>query len=117
MVNLIGVRQTGGVQPRIESWFEATEPPAGDVQFDVISSVVAKAKYSLIPVDKTDRMMSFPPTLPTKLWKVGYIYTLVTVMNHRIGRERYFGRWGSRDGTRGPQRVDHKPDTTLAIVE
>ena len=116
-VRLIGVRLIGGVQPRIESWFEVTAPPSGDVMFDVRSSVEAKAHYSLIPPDKTDRDMAFPPSLPTKLWKVGYFYRTETVMNHRIGRERYAGHWSSRDGAAVPRRTDRQPDTTLVIVE
>jgi len=116
-VRLIGVRLVGGVQPRVESWFEVTDEPPGDVQFDVVSTIVAKAKYSLIPVDKTDRSMSFPPSLPTKLWKVGYIYRLETVLNHRIGRERYAGHWSSRDGSSAPRRTDRKGETTLVVLE
>jgi hypothetical protein len=117
MADLIGVRLIQGVQPRIETWFEVTEAPRGDLQFDVLSMVDAKGKYSLIPPDKTERVMAFPPSLPTKLWKVGFIYKTVTVLNHRIGRERYYGRWGSRDGAPTPKRLDHKPDTTLVVVE
>jgi hypothetical protein len=116
-VRLIGVRFVGGVQPRIESWFEVTDEPSGDVQFNVSSTIVAQGKYSLIPIDKTDRAMAFPPSLPTKLWKVGYIYKTVTVLNHRIGRERYVGAWATRDGGTPPRRTDHKPDTTLVTLE
>ena len=117
MGRLIGVRLIGGVQPRVEAWFEVTEPPPGDLQFNVTSTIFAKAKYSLIPIDKTDRNMGFPPPLPTKLWKVGYLYSTVTVLNHRIGRERYVGAWASRDGCMPPHRTDHKGDTTLATLE
>jgi hypothetical protein len=116
-VRLIGVRLIGGVQPRLETWFEVTAEPAGDAQFNVASTIVGKAKYSLIPVDKTDREVAFPPLLPTKLWKVGYLYDTVTVLNHRIGREKYVGGWASRDGSTPPRRPDNKPDTTLCIVE
>jgi hypothetical protein len=114
---LIGVRLIGGVQPRIETWFEVTEPPPGDLQFNVTSTIIAKARYSLIPVPKVDRAMAFPPSLPTKLWKVGYLYKTVTVLNHRIGRERYVGAWASRDGAATPRRLDHKGDTTLVVLE
>ena len=116
-VRLIGVRLVGGVEPRVQSWFEVTDEPTGDAQFDVVSSIVAKARYSLIPVDKTDRPVSSPPLLPTKLWKVGFIYCLETVLNHRIGVERYAGHWSSRDGAPAPRRTDRKSETVLAIVE
>jgi hypothetical protein len=116
-VRLIGVRLTFGVQPRLESWFEVTDAPSGDVQWNVSSSIIAQGKHSLIPADKTDRAMAFPPSLPTKLWKTGYIYRTTVVLNHRIGVERYVGGWASRDGASPPQRIDHKPDTTLVTLE
>ena len=107
-VRLIGVRLIEGVQPRLETWFEVTDAPSGDVQFNVSSSIIAPAKHSLIPVDKTDRAMAFPQSLPTKRWKAGYVYKTTTVLDHRIGRERYVGAWASRDGAAAPQRTDHK---------
>ena len=116
-VRLIGVRMIDGVQPRIEAWFEVTAPPSGDAMFEVKSSIEARASFSLIPPDMTDRDMAFPPSIPTKLWKVGYFYRTETVMNHRIGRERYAGHWSTRDGSPVPRRPDKHPDTTLAIVE
>ena len=116
-VRLIGVRLIGGVQPRLESWFEVTDAPSGDVQWNVSSSIIAQGEHSLIPVDKTDRAMAFPPSLPTKLWRTGYIYKTTVVLNHRIGVERYVGGWASRDGASPPQRIDHKPDTTLVTLE
>jgi hypothetical protein len=114
-VRLIGVRRIGGVQPRIESWFEVTDAPAGDWSWAVKSSVIARAPLSLIPPDKTDREMAWPPSLPTKLWKPGFFYTTQTVMNHRIGVERYSARWYSQDGHPAPRRAGGA-ETILSIV-
>jgi hypothetical protein len=114
---LVGVRRIDGVQPRVEAWFEVTDEPAGDAQFDVTSTVQAKARFSLIPVTMVERSMSFPPSLPTKLWRVGFLYKLTTVLNHRIGVEHYTARWSSRDGSPAPHRTDRGPDVTLAVVE
>jgi hypothetical protein len=115
-VHLIGLRRIEGVQPRIETWFEVTGQPSGDVEFDVVSSVVARAPFSLVPPDTTDRSMAWPPSLPTKLWKPGFIYRTETVLNHRIGIERYVGHWASRDGAPVPRRMDRRPETTLAYL-
>jgi hypothetical protein len=112
---LIGVRLLGGVQPRIESWFEATEP-LGDITFDVRSTALARARWSLIPPDTTDRQMAVPPPLATKLWRPRFIYRTVTVLNHRIGAERYAGQWVSRDGSAPPTRVDGPLPVTLAVI-
>ncbi len=71
-VNLIGVRLTDGVEPRIETWFECTGP-MGDGSFNVRSTMEKQARFSLIPPDPTDREMALGPLLPTKLWRVGMI--------------------------------------------
>jgi hypothetical protein len=118
-VDLIGVRVTGGVQPRLQIWFALRpgDAPLGDASFSVRSSVVARAPLSLIPPDPTDREMAFPPSLPTKLWRPGFIYETEVVLNRRIGRERYWGNWRARDLSRPPTRLDGQPQTTLAVVE
>jgi hypothetical protein len=113
-MHLIGVRLIGGVEPRLEAWFECGETPAGDESFNVRSTVEARAPVSLIPPDKFDREMAWPHPLPTKLWRAGFLYKTETVLNHRIGRERYWGSWVSRDTTLASQRIDGQAQTTLA---
>jgi hypothetical protein len=116
-VRLIGVRRIDGVEPRVESWFERSpDAGPGDVTFDVRSTVEARAAFSLIPPSPTDRAMAFPPTIATKLWRPGFLYVTDVVLNHRIGRERYWGAWRSRDGSPAPRRVDGQPQTTLAVL-
>jgi len=60
--------------------------------------------------------MAWPPPVPTKLWRAGFLYKTETVLNHRIGRERYWGYWAPRDGAPAPHRVDGEAETTLAVV-
>jgi 4-amino-4-deoxy-L-arabinose transferase-like glycosyltransferase len=114
-VNLLGVRVTSGVEPRVETWFECTGP-MGDAVYIVRSSMEKKGAFSLIPPDPVDREMALGPVLPSKLWKVGMIYETHAVLNHRIGVERYAGYWMTRDGSRSPRRVDGQVETTLARV-
>lgn len=114
-MSLIGVRMIGGVEPRIESWFEVLDPPRGDASWEVKSTIMARARFSLIPPAKTDRDMGGPPSLPTKLWKRGFLYSTQTVMNHRIGIERYSARWYPLDAQPVPRRDDGR-GTILAIV-
>jgi hypothetical protein len=115
--DLLGVRVTDGVEPRVESWFEATGARSpGEAAFDVRSTMEARNPLSLIPPDPTDREMAFPPRIPTSLWRPGFVYALDAVLDHRIGRERYWGYWRSRDGSTAPQRVDGRPQTTLAVL-
>ncbi len=112
-LDLIGVRVARGVEPRVESWFEVKTQPAGDGEFAVRSKVEARAPLSLIPASQTDREMAYPTSLPTKLWKPGFIYVAWVVANHRIGRERYLGRWY---GQYAPRRADGAPETSLAVL-
>jgi len=91
-------------------------PPLREASFDVRSTMEARDPLSLIPADPTDREMAFPPRLPTTLWRHGFLYTSDAVLDHRIGRERYWGHWRSRDGSPAPQRVDGEPQTTLAVL-
>jgi hypothetical protein len=112
-ITLVGVRVAGSAQPRIESWFEPATAPGGDATFAVRSSIDARAPWSLIPADKTDREMAYGPSIPTKLWREHFLYKVETVMNHRIGHERYLGRWV---GGWAPRRVDGAPETLLAIA-
>jgi hypothetical protein len=114
-VSLLGVRLTGGVEPRVEAWFECMAK-MGDAAFNVRSTIESKARFSLIPPDTTDREMAYPPSLATKLWRPEMIYKTYAVLNHRIGRERYWGTWTSRDGTEVPRRIDGETETTLAVV-
>jgi hypothetical protein len=114
-VRLIGVRVIDGVEPRVESWFECVGP-IGDAAFNVRSTVEARAPFSLIPPDATDREMAHSPPLATKLWRPGMLYETFAVLNHRIGRERYWGYWASRDGSPAPRRSDSQPETTLVVA-
>jgi hypothetical protein len=87
-----------------------------DAWFDVRSTVEARAPLSLIAPDPTDRDMGGAPLIATKLWRPGFLYTNRIVLNHRIGQERYWGAWQSRDGAAPPRRTDGTPETTLAVV-
>jgi len=114
-VDLLGVRTPGGVEPRVESWFEVTAPLI-DASFDVRSQIVARGALSSIPPDPTDRPMAWPPSLPTRLWRPGWIYKTEAVLNHRIGRERYSGAWRAMSAGPVPRRADGAGDTTLVIL-
>jgi hypothetical protein len=110
-LRLMGVRLDRGAQDKLEIWFVTSERFRADATFRVRSRIEAQAAFSLMPVDDTDREMAYPPRIPTKLWRPGFIYEIDVVLNHRIGVERYFGGWSG-----GPARLDGRPETTLAIL-
>jgi hypothetical protein len=111
-----GVRVVGGVEPRVESWFEVTAQPAGDAVLRVRSTMEARSPLSLIPPDATDRDMTTFPLVATKLWRPRFLYCIETILNHRIGRERYLASWAPRDGAWSPRRADGQAETSLAVV-
>ena len=115
-LTLIGVRATGGVQPKVESWFVVDERMPGDDIFVVRSTVEAKGALSTIPPDPVERDMAWAPSLSTKLWRPGWMYKTEAVLNHRIGRERYWGYWASRDASPAPRRTDDQPSTVLVTL-
>jgi hypothetical protein len=115
-LRLIGIRQTGGVQPRLESWFECGAPLQGDATFNVNAVVEARSRWSLIPPDGNAREMAWPPSLPTGLWRKGFLYNTEVVLNHLIGRERYSGYWAARYGARAPQRIGGPAILPLVVL-
>jgi hypothetical protein len=116
-VRLVGVRLTHGVRPCVEAWFEAKGPTSGRAAFAVRSAVETSARLSLMPADSTERDMGvLPPRISTKLWRAGFLYKIEAVLNHRIGRERYWGYWASQDGSPAPGRVDGTTPVVLATV-
>jgi hypothetical protein len=115
-VRLVGVRVTSGVQRHVESWFECTEPFSGDAFFHVKATMEARAPLSLIPMDTMEREVAWQPTLPTSLWRRGYLYKTDAVANHRIGRERYWGYWMPTDAASAPRRPDGRLQTNLAVL-
>jgi hypothetical protein len=114
-VTLVGVRRSGRAQSRLDVWFEADGPAAGDLTFTVHSAVEKRSPTSLIPPDPVERDMAYPPSIPTKLWRPGFLYTVPVVLRHRVGQERYFGWFTSRDGSPAPRRPDGKMQTDLLV--
>lgn len=113
-VLLLGVRYTESARSALEIWWKSAGAWSGDDVFRVRSKIEAPARWSLIPVDTTDREMVSVMPFPTKLWRDGFIYHVDFALNHRIGRERYAGAWFGPGAP--PRRVDGRPDTTLVTL-
>ena len=105
---MLGVRVTKGVKPMIEVYFEAGGPTPGETTFAIRADIVKKNPLSLIPVDPVECDRAEPPALSTKLWKKGFIYRFEAALNHRIGRELYWGTWSG-----GPRRKNGLPKIDL----
>ena len=96
-------------------WFHATQDVDNDAELEVTSHVVRQDPLSFVPPDPTGRRMMEAPSLPTKLWKRGFVYVLSCPMLHRIGEEEYRATFRGRAGT-PIRRADGSAVTLLAIV-
>jgi len=79
------------VAPRLTLYFKASGPEPGDLEFSIRSKVERKKALSWVPADDKVRVVGMPFSIPTGLWKPGFIYTSVTEIRKRPGQERYYG--------------------------
>jgi hypothetical protein len=95
--HLLGERYTTGVLPELVLFFRPAATPAEDLEFAISSVVEEKKARSLVAPDDKTKQLGAPFYVPTKYWKVGYIYAEKTDIHHRSGRERFAGRWEPQD--------------------
>jgi 4-amino-4-deoxy-L-arabinose transferase-like glycosyltransferase len=115
-IHLLGTRVTTGVHPLLEVFLQAKNPVPGDVVLHIHSRVEAKAPYSLIPPDPTERDCAYPASLPSRYWRPGFIYRIESSLLKRIGKERFFGFFTALPGQPAPIREDGLMSSDLAIV-
>jgi 4-amino-4-deoxy-L-arabinose transferase-like glycosyltransferase len=83
-------------------------------RFGIESLVEAPPRWSLVPADSVQRDVGMPPGIAPARWKAGYLYSTVTELMKRPGRERYVGRFR---GEAAPQPVGCSPEQTLLVLE
>jgi hypothetical protein len=113
-VRLLGVRCESGASDVLSVYFEASGPLAGDPAFVIVSNVEAAPRYSLVPPDELAWNVGMPFSIPTSLWRPGFVYSTVTELMRRPGRERYSGSWV---GQGAPVPAGGARETTLAVLE
>src|SRR5262249_6413520 len=95
-VELLGARLERAASTRLTLYFRTNAALPTDTEFQVVSRVVAPPRLSLVPADELVWDVGMPFALPTSLWRPGFVYSVITEILRRPGRERY-------DGTfRGP---------------
>jgi hypothetical protein len=113
-VRLLGVRFEHGASDVLTVYFEAAAPMASDVGFVITSEVEKAPRWSLVPADELVWNVGMPFSLPTSLWRAGYLYESVTEIMRRPGRERYVGWF---DGPGAPTPTSGPRETTLLVLE
>ena len=113
-VRLLGVRYEHGASDVLTVYFEASGPLAGDPGFVITSTVEQAPDYSLVPKDELAWNVGMPFSLPASLWRPGFVYSSVTELMRRPGRERYTG---SFQGPGAPVPLSGPRETTLLVLE
>jgi hypothetical protein len=111
---LLGVRYEHGASDVLSVYFEASGPLAGDPVFVITSTVEEAPRFSLVPRDELAWNVGMPFSIPTSLWRPGFVYSSVTELMRRPGRERYSGSWV---GQGAPFFAGGPRETTLAVLE
>lgn len=99
---LLGMIYEKGVAPRLTLYFKAARPEKGRLEFEIRSDVEKKKPLSWVPADDKVRVVGMPFSIPSGLWKAGYIYTSVTEIRKRPGLERYYGYFHRTQGGTPP---------------
>ena len=115
-LRMVGTRLVGGVQPRLEAWFEARGAVSHDAAFAVRGVVEQKRRLSMVPVDAIERDVADAMPMSPKLWKEGCLYRQTSVLRQRIGTERFFAYWVPKEGGVAPRRQDGAPTTDLVTL-
>ncbi len=113
---LIGMRITHGVKSMLHLYFSSGGPTPGAAMFTVHATVRKKARFSSIPADPNVMDLAYPPSIPTRLWKQGFIYRLDVELKHRIGEEVLSGAWASLDGRAAPAPLHGPEQVDLAVL-
>jgi 4-amino-4-deoxy-L-arabinose transferase-like glycosyltransferase len=88
---LLGVELRREASDLLSIYFESSGP--ADQRFVVQSRLEAKARGSLIPIDKRVTEVGVPSFPPRDAWRPSYLYSVVIELLRRPGRERFVGSW------------------------
>lgn len=89
--HLLGVRFESGASDMLTVYFDSPGPD--DQRFVIRSIVEAAPRMSLVQKDALEWQVSQPSWVPRSSWRPGYIYSVVSELLRRPGRERYLGSW------------------------
>ena len=114
---LLGMTYDKGVAPRLTLYFKSSGAEGGDLEFSIRSEVEQKKTLSWVEADDKLRVVGMPFSIPTSLWKPGFIYTSVTEIRKRPGLERYYGYFHATRGGKPPIPVKGPVRRTLLMLK
>lgn len=101
---LLATRLERGASLVFSVYFRAAGPDPTEPELVMHSVVEAAPGGSLVPKDEAIQDVGMPFAIPASGWKPGYVYSSVTEIIRRIGRERWVAGFGSPRDTRNPAR-------------
>ena len=115
---LLGLKYTSGVSPELALFFRAAGTSTDDLEFDLASVVDDKKTWSLVAPDEKTKQVGSPFPVPTKNWRVGFIYAEHCEIHHRAGRERFAGRFEAlQKNGKPPKPLDGAPEVPLLTIQ
>jgi len=111
---LLGMKYEESASRVLTLYFRAGEPSQRDTPFAIHSRVTKQRAWSMVVADSQIREVGLPSHLPRGLWKRGFIYTSVTEILKRPGRELFFG---SFRGAQAPRALGRREPLTLLELE
>ncbi|MFZ5895308.1 MAG: ArnT family glycosyltransferase [Myxococcota bacterium] len=113
---LLAARYEPGASDVLSVYFESPGPD--DQRFTIRAITESAPRGSLIPADPLERELGLPTTIPRNAWRRAYLYSSVTEILKRPGRERYVGLWLNTSSATLPLKAKGgKKDVTLLVLE
>jgi hypothetical protein len=113
-VELLGARLERSASLRLTLYFRAGAALPTDTEFKLFSRVTAPPALSLVPADELVWDVGMPFAMPTSLWRPGFVYSTVTEILRRPGRERYDGAFY---GPVAPTEIDGRSKQALLTLD
>ena len=110
-VEFLGLRFQRGASDIVTLYFLPHAALRDDRRFSLTSYVEAPPRFSVTPADTLAWDVGMPFSLPTSLWRPGFIYTQISEIVRRPGRERYVGAWSDAAEERDAREI------TLLVLE
>lgn len=112
---LLAARFEHGASDVLTLYFESIGPD--DQRFAIRSRVEAPMAGSLVPADPLVREVGLPTTIPRNTWRAGFIYSSVTEILKRPGRERFYGLWLNTTSATLPLKTKRgESEVTLLVL-
>jgi len=96
-MELLGVRLEPGVTPLLHVVFQANGPVTPDAWFIVRARQLAAPLWSTVQPNSRSRQVAPRFTIPTSLWRGGFLYETVIEIAPALGLERYMGSFEANE--------------------